>query len=99
MGGDEMPTQEWAATFETKKISVQNSFSWTGDTEARLYVDNACVDRSQQKIASASTPVLRGVVKGNDGCPHVVEVFVKLSLFSVKCKICVDSCYVGGDRF
>ncbi len=93
-----MFNKEWKVSFEGTEIIVTNSWSFSGETGAKLYINGSKVDDTDQKIVSKKTPILRGAFESPTGELFKVEVFMK-ALFSVKVKICVNGVRIGGDEF
>ena len=89
-------TKEWIAEYNGHRIRVQNTW-FSG---ARLYIDGECRDTNQQFFAlSGAIPRLSACLVDSEGQKHVIEVFAKAPLFTVKAKICVDGRQIGGDGF
>jgi hypothetical protein len=89
-------TKEWIAEHSGHRIRVQNTW-FSG---ARLYIDGECRDTNQQFFAvSGAMPRLSARLVDSEGQTHVIEVFIKAPLFTVKTKICVDGRQIGGDVF
>ncbi len=86
--------KEWTASYEGNRIRVTNWWTFSGEGEAKLFINNTCVDSSTELSAVS----LHGTVKGPDGADHIVKVFFG-GLLTVKVKISVDGVQIGGDSF
>ena len=89
-------TKEWITEYNGHRIRVQSTW-FSG---AKLYIDGECRDTNHQLIVISGTiPRLSARLVESDGQTHIVEVFVKAPLFTVKAKICLDGRQIGGDVF
>jgi hypothetical protein len=87
-----MSKKEWIAVYNGHNIRVTDTLLRGG----KLYIDDDCLDTTDDMFALASSPALSARVTPTDGEPFLVEVFME-GLTSVKAKICVNGTQVGGD--
>lgn len=93
-----MFTKEWKTEYKGHKIVVSNNWGdlLSKDEGAKLYINGKCVDTNKNSFATGRTPILRGKITDNKAI-HIVEVYMKSSLFKVKTKITVDDIKVVAD--